>query len=95
MDEILHHLRHPGMMVPLKIPANHGFNHGFLGGANWISSIHSMCVARHAQRTMVAFPGLELPITTKMSDQPATNEHKLHEATLSSVKRADAQGNPN
>ena len=28
MDEILHHLRHPGMMVPLKIPANNGFNHG-------------------------------------------------------------------
>ena len=25
MDEILHHLRQPGMMIPLQIPANNGF----------------------------------------------------------------------
>ena len=25
MDEILHHLRNPGMMIPLYIPMNHGF----------------------------------------------------------------------
>ena len=28
MDEILHHLRDPGMILPLQIPANNGFNHG-------------------------------------------------------------------
>ena len=25
MDEILHHSRNPGMMIPLQIPTNHGF----------------------------------------------------------------------
>ena len=28
MDEILHHLRNPGMMSPLKIPTNKGFKNG-------------------------------------------------------------------
>ena len=26
---ISHHLRNPGMRIPLQIPTNHGFNHGF------------------------------------------------------------------
>ena len=40
MDEILHHLRHPGTMIPLQIPTNNYFA-WFLSGAKWISSIHS------------------------------------------------------
>ena len=27
----------PGMMIPSQLPTNNGSNHGFLGGANWIS----------------------------------------------------------
>ena len=36
MDEIPHHLRNPGMHDSPNANQN-GFNHGFLGGANWIS----------------------------------------------------------
>ena len=42
MDQILHLLRNPGIMIPLKIATNHGFPQ-FHCGAKWISSIHSMC----------------------------------------------------
>ena len=40
MDEILHHLKNPGMMIPLKIPTNNSL----LWFLRWcrISSIHSM-----------------------------------------------------
>ena len=31
----------------MQIPTNHGFNNGFVGGAKWIPSIHSM--TRHLQ----------------------------------------------
>ena len=42
MDEILHHLRNPGTMIPLQIPTNSYFQPWFLRGANWISSIHGI-----------------------------------------------------
>ena len=29
MDEILHRLKNPRVMIPLQIPTNNGFNHGF------------------------------------------------------------------
>ena len=41
MDELLHHLRDPGRMIPLQIPRNNSFNHGFIRWFERISSIHS------------------------------------------------------
>ena len=41
MDEILHHLRNPGMMIPRKIPTNHVFFFWFLRWCE-ISSIRSI-----------------------------------------------------
>ena len=38
MDEILHHLTNPGIMIPLQIPTNSGFPDRSV--AKWISSIH-------------------------------------------------------
>ena len=44
MDEILYHLRNPGMMIPLKLATNIGFP-WFQSAVKWISSIHSMARA--------------------------------------------------
>ena len=41
MDEFLHHLRNPGMMIPLQIPIKNGFP-WIQSGAKRISSIHSI-----------------------------------------------------
>ena len=59
MDEILHHLRSPGMLTLLKIPANNGVPR-FQTGAKWISFIHSR-VLTHSRYSLYSMSPVPPP----------------------------------
>ena len=84
MDGILHHLRDPGMIIPLQTLANHGFNHGIISWCEMdFATVHSItdiagtCMPFNSETNMESSPDGMLGLQVANLDGPGIAQHPV------------------
>ena len=100
MDEILHHLRSPGMIIPLQMPTKNGFTQGFEVARNgfgpqyvsftqWLSGLwdpEALAAMEIAPAAKAAVRPESLPWRPAMKVQGKQTKHQpAHKATNQSI----------
>ena len=91
MDEILHHLRHPGTMIPRYIPTNNGFPMFFrwcerdFVHPQYLHYLHVLPQCITGSGTLGTWPYCEASMSGAVPSRPLTTQETFYPCVLSNI----------